>query len=285
MTAGSTTVTVADSTQFPASMPLIIAGAGAAGAALLTWVTATPTATTITVNDPAVTAITAQPIGAGNIWTPAGDIAAPGVPGGGGQILGYPTAHLPMLGGGPGLFLDPAQSIARAVTVTAAAAATGGAFFVRGYDVYWQPIEETITAVAASTVKGRRAFKAITSVTPQFTDAGHTYSVGTTDTFGFHYRSDFWEDTDLRFNAVQLGNTNGYTAAVSGTATAISGDVRGTIDVTNATGFNSASNGTLSGLAMTGRRLSITQRIRLASNVYGAQANPAPMYGSPQFFQ
>ena len=285
-TAGSTTITVADSTQFVVGMPLVIAdaGAAAAGTPLLTWVTGITDATHITVNDAALRTATPVAIGAGNLWTPGGDMMA-GIASGGGALLGYPTGHLPYLAKGPGLFLDPSQSIARAVAITGVTGGSGGVFQVRGWDVFWQPMREDITAGAgAGTTKGRKAFKGIASVTPQFTDA-HNYSVGTTDTFGMHVRSDKWEYSAFFYNAGFGTTASGWTAAdKTSPATATTGDVRGTIDITNAGGFNSASNGTVTALAMAGRRLAIFSSLPLYNTIRATPFSTPPMFGVTQFF-
>src|SRR6202012_4107737 len=77
----------------------------------------------------------------------------------------------------------------RAGSVDGGAGGAGGAFPVRGYDVYAYPMAETITATAgATTVAGKKAFKFVTSVIPAFTDA-HNYSFGTTDVFGLPLRA------------------------------------------------------------------------------------------------
>lgn len=275
VTSGSTTITVADATQFPTGMPLVIAGVGNSGgtAPLLTFVTGAPTATTITVNDAPQATNSATPIGTGNAWYPSGSINS-----------GEPVAHMPYLAAGPDIFLDPLQSVARAVSITGSSSATGGAFTVRGWDIYWQPMAETITVGAgAVTQKGKKAFKAIASVTPGFTDA-HNYSAGTTDTFGMHVRSDKWEYSNFFFNASFGTTANGWTAAATATPTATTGDVRGTIDVTNASGFNSSSNGTVSGLVMTGRRLAIFSSMPLWNTISGTPDNPVPMFGQTQYY-
>lgn len=277
-TAASQTVTVADSTQFNLQMPLVIANAGNAGgtAPLLTWVTGMPTATTITINDPLVAAITAQPIGTGNVWAPFEGVNA-----------AYPTAHLPYQAHGPGLFLDPSQAIARAISITGATSGTGGTFTVRGWDLYWQPMTQTVT-VGAGAVTGysAKAFKAVLSVTPNFSDA-HTYSVGTSDVFGLPVRSEQWEMLEAYWAGLSMTSTTGWTAFVgTNPATAATGDVRGTIQTGAAGGGSgigsSASNGAVSSLAMTGRRLCILQGMSLFSIMAGSPFNSTYMYGVTQ---
>lgn len=125
-------------------------------------------------------------------------------------------------------FFDPMLGSARCVSVTAAAGATGGVVAVNGYDVYGQPMTQNITAVANSTVASTKAFKFVTRASPQFSDASHNYSVGTVDTFGFNVFAADWCYVFVYFNGtLQTANT-GFTAGVTTTPSATTGDVRGT---------------------------------------------------------
>jgi hypothetical protein len=124
---------------------------------------------------------------------------------------------------------NPQALIARAVSVTGSASATGGNITINGYDIYGVPMSEVIAAPAgASTVNGKKAFKYISSVVPAFTDA-HNYSVGTTDIYGFPLRSDNFGDVAINYNAAAITANTGYVAAVTTSpATTTTGDVRGT---------------------------------------------------------
>jgi len=124
---------------------------------------------------------------------------------------------------------NPQALVARAVSVTGSASATGGNITINGYDIYGVPMSEVIAAPAsATTVNGKKAFKYILSVVPAFTDA-HNYSVGTTDIYGFPLRSDFFSDVAINYNAAAITANTGYTAAVTTSpATTTTGDVRGT---------------------------------------------------------
>lgn len=132
-------------------------------------------------------------------------------------------------------FYDPTKAWACAVQVTGVSGGAGGAFLVTGYDVYGQAMNETITAGAGvNSVNGKKAFKWITSVTPQFTDA-HNYSIGTTLISGLNLAADA-----AGYVTIWLSGT-GYTANPSITAadttnpaTKTTGDVRGTTTLTNA---------------------------------------------------
>jgi len=124
---------------------------------------------------------------------------------------------------------NPQSLVARAVSVTGSASATGGNILISGYDIYGVPMSEVIAAPAgASTVNGKKAFKYIASVVPQFTDA-HNYSIDTTDIYGFPLRSDFFGDVAINYNATGITASTGYVAAVpTSPATTTTGDVRGT---------------------------------------------------------
>jgi len=124
---------------------------------------------------------------------------------------------------------NPQALVARAVSVTGSASATGGNITINGYDIYGVPMSEVIAAPAsATTVNGKKAFKYISSVVPAFTDA-HNYSVGTTDIYGFPLRSDFFSDVAINYNAAAITANTGYVAAVTTSpATTTTGDVRGT---------------------------------------------------------
>lgn len=271
-------ITVADSTAFIQGMPLVIGGVGnAAGTTcLLTNVASIDSATLITLVDaPAATNATA-PIGTGNLWGPGEN--------------GYPTptAALPYRAVGPGLFLDPPQAIARGVQIsTADGAGPGGNFAVVGYDFFNMAMTETVVVGAgAVTGWGKKAFKSITSITPDFTSAV-LYLAGTSDTFGFHLRSDLVEETSCWYEGQSIGNASGWTAADQTTATATTGDVRGTLQV-SASGAGAgldggnASSGAVVNLAMSGRRLVLSQTLGVGNVLRGLVTDTRSMYGVTQ---
>ena len=294
-TSGNTTIVVANAFDFLVGMPIVIAGAGNAGGTipLLTFVTGITDTTHITVFDAPLASPNPAAIGTGNIWGPSEFQTN--------AANTRPTAALPWFAGGPGLFLDPRQTIARAVSILGVTGGAGGTFTVRGTDIYGVLMSETITVGAgAVTGWGKKAFKAIFSVTPNFSDA-HNYSVGTSDVFGIHYRAPTWEDTEVSWNATYMSVTLGYTAplALITASTATTADVRGTIQ-TSANGGGSgigatASNGTVSSLAMSGVRLMIQQSLPSnqvlyaepgsAGNVASAVnvPNSASVFGNAQF--
>ena len=278
VTSGSATITVADSSQFVVGMPLVIGGVGSSGgtSCLLTQVATIASTTTITVSASALPAATnaTAPIGMGDIWSP--------------NPAGYtlPQAAYPFIGAGPGLFFDARQGLSRALSITGAASSTGGTFTVAGWDVFGAPMTETITVGAATIGYGVKCFKYVNSITPNFTDA-HNYSVGTADVFGFGLRSNLWEEVDVKWNGTMMTTSTGWTAAVTTSpATATTGDVRGTIQISTGgagTGITaSASNGTVSSLAMSGRRLEMAQRIGAGSVILANPSNYVSLFGVTQ---
>jgi len=256
--ANSATIEVASSTDFEPGMPLVIGEVGNSGGTvpLLTRVATLVDATHITVASSAVPlrTNTAAPIGTGDLWRPQNDY---------GLIL--PQAAMPFLAGGPGLFLDPRQALSRGVRIVGSGGATGGDFLVSGWDIYGEPMSETVAVAAgASTGWSTKAFKYIGSVTPQFTDA-HNYSVGTADVFGFAYLTATWEETLVSWAGTMMTTSTGWVGGdTTSPATATTDDVRGTIQIsTNGGGSGitgSASNGSVSGLRMSGRRLEMNNR-------------------------
>lgn len=142
---------------------------------------------------------------------------------------------------------NPGYMLSRLLVITAnnSSAATT-TFTVNGFDCYGFPMTENITVTPGSalTTNGKKAFKYIQSVTPNATEATYTFAVGTIDTVGFPIRSDTYQvgqesDVTIMFNNAVIASSTGYTAAVLTTATATTGDVRGTY------ALQTSSNGTL----------------------------------------
>jgi hypothetical protein len=282
-TAGSTTIPVASGVDFIPGMPLVIGGVGnsAGTACLLTnVVSADPVGNTIVVTNPPVATNAAAPIGTGNIWGPSEPVLSS-------PQNAAPTGAQPWIAIGPGLFLDSRQTIARCVSILGTTAATGGSITVAGWDIYGEPMSDTIVATAgATTTYGTKAFKYIASVTPLFTDA-HNYAVGTADVFGLAYRAALYDDLLVFWNSAMMVSSTGFTA-FDGTnpATSLTGDVRGTIQVSASGGGSgigaNASNGSIVSLAMSGRRLTAQQLISAVAQWESSPSNPTSIYGVPQ---
>ena len=132
---------------------------------------------------------------------------------------------------------DPTKALSRNVRITTAASDTA-VYTVKGYDLYGYPMTENITANGATTVSGVKAWKYIASITPVGT-VGATVTVGTGDVYGFPIYSATYiigtdADVSISWNGAAITSTTGYTAGVTTTATATTGDVRGTYAVQSA---------------------------------------------------
>lgn len=166
--------------------------------------------------------------------------------------------------GGPITSPDPSTTLARNVRITSVGNDTPATFVVRGYDQYFFPVTETITGSNASVANGKKAFKYIQSITPAGTPSGANISVGTGDLYGFGMRTDFFDLSMIYWNSALITAATGFTAAVTTTPSATTGDVRGTY------GVQTASDGT--------KRLSLFVT-PLISNIQTA----AGIFGPPQF--
>lgn len=198
-------------------------------AALANVVTGTAM-TKVTVTGAGVTVLAA----ALQVWAsgnsiPATSLALDGAPG----LISFGQAS-PSTGNTKISMYDNTKNVARAVSITGVVSTTGGDFIVRGADIYGYPMSETITAAAGvATTNGKKAFKFIYSITPQFTDA-HTYSVGTTDIFGFSVRYPTFPDGLIWWNNALITANTGYVVPDATTPSATTGDVRGTYAVQSA---------------------------------------------------
>jgi hypothetical protein len=224
--AGSATITaIPDVNQFQPGQWIVIGGAGNSANTLplitqvITIGTTTLASGTMTVYPVPSGSLTAAPIGSANAYGVfPSQLAA--------------TAVNPYLGAGTVSLLNPSESLARGVSITANAAATGGVIRVLGFDVYGALMSEAITTVASTTVYGKKAFKYIIAVVPSFTDAGHTYSVGVSDVFGMHIRTDRWDYLQASWNGTSIGTATGFIPGVQTTpATQTTGDTRGVVQV------------------------------------------------------
>lgn len=167
--------------------------------------------------------------------------------------------------GGPVNLWDPSKLLARAVRIVSAGNDSAATFVVRGFDVYWNPMVETITGANAGTATGKKAFKYIASITPAGTLSGSAITVGTTDIFGLPLRADFVSETEINMADAWITAATGFTPAVTtNPATAITGDVRGTY------ALQTASDGT--------RRLALFQT-PLIANI----ASVVGLFGQTQF--
>ena len=139
---------------------------------------------------------------------------------------------------------------------------------IAGYDLYGQPQTEAIAVTANSTAWGQKTWKYITSATPTKSGGGSstgTFSVGTSDLFGFAYRNVLWEFLNIFWAGAVVSTSTGWVAGdTTSPATTTTKDTRGTIQI----GTNGPSGSGVSGGASNGsRRLMIQQTIKLQDMV------------------
>lgn len=116
---------------------------------------------------------------------------------------------------------------ARAVSVTGNDSGdTTQVVTVTGYDIYSQLMVETFALNGAATISGKKAFKKVTGVSISAATTGDV-TVGTLNIFGLPFRVNS-RDALLVFFDTAFVTTGTFTAAVTTTATATTGDVRGT---------------------------------------------------------
>lgn len=216
---GAKSVTSVGDTRllFPGMYVGIVGAGGSASTVLVTRILSR-TFNTLTVDTAASSTATAQPI---IILDPTGASAWPGINAGAVQLF------------------DPISACARAVKVVAGTSDSGYVVTISGYDVYLNPMTESITSVVG-TANGKKAFKYIRSATIRQGSGNATIttslSVGTTDIFGCNLRSEKYEYMNIFFNAGYISASTGWVAALAtGTAsTATTADTRGTYAVQSA---------------------------------------------------
>jgi hypothetical protein len=273
-TAGSATITaIPDVNQFYPGQWIVIGGAGNSGNTLplitqvLTIGTTTLATGTMTVYPVPSGSLTAAPIGSANFY-------------GVFPQQGAATAVNPYWNGGAVSVLNPTESLARGVSITANAAATGGAIRVLGFDVYGALMSESITSAASTTVYGKKCFKYIIAVIPSFTDAGHTYSVGVSDVMGIHLRADRWDYLQTSWNGTAISTATGFVPAVQTTpATQTTGDVRGVIQVSTNGGGSAITNASASDGV---KRFFVSMHLPVFNATAATPTTVTPMFGVTQ---
>jgi hypothetical protein len=278
--AASSAVTVVDNTLFTLGQWIAIGGAGnsAKTASLLTQVVAISTVTTlINIFPLALGSLSNAPIGGANLFAqgflPPATQFGPSNP--------VANAEANALAGGLFRLFNPLGGLARNVSITATTAIASGTVTIRGYDVHGQAMSETLTTLlSTATIWGRKAFKYIASVTPNYTDSTGTYSVGVGDVFGLPFRMDRYEYLQYCWNGINNVNQTGFVAAVQTVPTATTGDVRGTLQVgPGGTGTAITNSATANGTA----RLWILQTMPLWNDISGTPTNTVPFFGQTQF--
>jgi len=113
--------------------------------------------------------------------------------------------------------------VPRGFAATLTGGATLGDLIVTGYDMYFNKMQEQVTTVSGETVRGKKAFKWITSAYySNLVDAGSTLSIGTSEIFGLPWRVDCGTYVSAKFNDPALPTpVAGQVALVGGEADVI----------------------------------------------------------------
>ena len=282
-TAASSSVVVVNTALFSAGQWIAIGGAANAGktATLITQVTGITNATTITIFPVALGALTNAPIGSANLWN---NLTPPSTQFG--AQVSTANSVSPHVVGGMFRVFNPLEALARNISITpSVTTGAGGAFIVNGWDIHHQAMSESITVAASTTTSyyGKKAFKYIKNIIPQFTDATGSYSVGVGDVFGFPIRADRFEyASNFSYNNILASNASGFIAAVLTTATNTTGDVRGTLQLSvlgGGVGTGIIANNTTTNNTS---RLWMCQTVAVFNDLAGNPNTTAPFFGVTQ---
>jgi hypothetical protein len=121
--------------------------------------------------------------------------------------------------------------VARCVSVTSGGNDTGITFLIKGYDIYDQPMSQSLTGAETGAATTTKAFYSVTSIVPSGSVAS-TVEAGTSDTFGLPValtNGVYLAGVKWGTAITSLGNDTGTVVlAVTTAATTTSGDPRGT---------------------------------------------------------
>lgn len=274
--ANSSTINVNDTTLFSQGQWIIVGNVANSGAtqSLITQVQSIANATQITVAPSPATALGA-PIGAANLWgsglLPLATQFGPSAP--------AATAHAKVLQAGLLRVHNPAENLARNISVTANSSTSGTAqIIITGYDVWNNLMTELVTASGTTTVFGKKGFKYLASAVPQQTQ-GASYTLGIGDTFEFPIRADRFEQVTVWAGNTSVVNNVGFTAAATTSpATNTTGDVRGTIQLSgNGAGTQISQAATTNNVL----RLVVQQTPSASSQINATPLNTVPLFGVP----
>jgi hypothetical protein len=197
-----------------------------------------------------------------------------------------PTSISSTASAGSARILIPELGTTRGVGVTAAAS-TNGQVLIQGIGAFGMQVSEIITAVAGTTVWGKKTYDIFISATPLFSDAtgGHNLTVKTSDFIGFPMSvMDASSIVAATFAGTQLVYTGTSTAIIipadlTYPATTTTGDPRGGLQlsangpVTGPTGTPPVLNGT--------NLLVVDQRLNPLQVALSTTINPGPLLGVP----
>lgn len=121
--------------------------------------------------------------------------------------------------------LDTPRAVSATVATTDQSAVN---LTVTGYDVYGQKMVETFAAPNATTVNGKKAFKSVISVTADAAVATNGISIGYSDILGMPFAVSDKVYVLTKWDNTLALDAGTFTVADATTATATTGDVRGT---------------------------------------------------------
>jgi len=284
--ANSSTVVVADNTQFQPGQWIIIGGAGAnSSKSLPTQVISVATAniTGITIFPVAITAISNAPIGQANLYgatqlPPAASF---------GPATVTPTGHEPTVGAGFSKVLNPKETLARNIQVAFQTTTATTTVEIFGWDIWRNPMTESITIPSANRTSatsffGAKAFKYISNIAISTTAVGSA-SVGLGDVFGLPMRADYFPQLEVYWNDSAVNfNSGGFKAAfTTAPSTATTADVRGTLQVST-NGTSTALSVQTAAVSNGTSRLVIIQNLGVWNTLTGNPNNTVPIFGIAQ---
>ena len=170
--------------------------------------------------------------------------------------------------------MDPHGAVGRVLTVTSNNAGdTGYSVTLTSYDAFGVLMRETISVSANATATGKKAHKYVVSATLNKSGGGTpagTISIGTSDIFGLNIKNELWEYMNVFWAGSFASASTGWTVADTATATATTGDVRGTYAVQS-----SATDGV--------RRLAMFMSLPARQLLSSTYDDYISLYGVPQF--
>lgn len=124
--------------------------------------------------------------------------------------------------------------VARSLRISGGSSAVVVSVSIYGLDDYFQPMSQTLSGPSgAAFTSTTKAFRYVASGTASGNSTGGL-AIGTGDRMGLPYRADFFSDLKVNFNGDLVTSSAGFTAAVTTTASATTGDVRGTYELQSA---------------------------------------------------
>lgn len=280
--AGSTTVVVVDNTVFHVGQWLVLGNVGNTAATrslVAQCMSVLSNGTGITLSQAAGTGLASVPIGQGNLFgsgllPPATQFGPAAASASGHSFAGQMAAGLARV-------LNPRETITRNISITCVTS-TNFSATVFGWDLWGNPMTEVLTLTAQTTAAGKKTFKYIDRIVSGTTTVvGVSFGLG--DTFGYPFRVDEWDLTDVTWNNSAAVSSNGFTAAaLTNPSTNVSGDVRGTVQLSTAilTGVIATS---VSAVATNGTsRVTLRQTFGVWNQIAGTPVNTVPMFGLAQ---